>query len=278
VTHLADISDREFGQFQSFIYEEAGISLSSLKKAMVCGRLARRVQHHHLPNYGAYFRLLASGNAPAEVQIAIDLLTTNETYFFREPKHFDWLRRVASASRDGRQPFRVWSAASSTGEEAFSIAMVLADCLGATPWEVLGSDVSARVLARASTGHYSMQRAAHIPEHYLKRFCLRGTGEQEGTLLITRELRERVRFCSVNLNSALPQLGSFDVIFLRNVMIYFSDETKRRVVARLLALLKPGGSFLIGHSESLHGINDTLEPVAPAIYVQRGGRRSARVA
>jgi chemotaxis protein methyltransferase CheR len=198
------------------------------------------------------------------------LLTTNETYFFREPKHFDWLQRAVRARRNSAQSFRVWSAASSTGEEAYSIAMVLADSLGGAAWEVLGSDISARVLAHACTGHYSMQRASHIPEYYLKRFCLRGVGEQRGTLLIKRELRERVRFCQVNLNAGLPRLGSFDVIFLRNVMIYFNEETKRRVVARLLTVLKAGGSFLVGHSESLHGINDTVEAVAPAIYMQRG--------
>jgi chemotaxis protein methyltransferase CheR len=267
-----EISEHEFSQFRRFIYEAAGISLSSAKKAMVCARLARRVEHYELSNYGAYFRLLASGEAPGEVQTAVDSLTTNETYFFREPKHFDWLRRVATTERDDAQPFRVWSAASSTGEEAYSIAMVLSDCLGKAGWEVVGSDISARVLQRARTGHYPMQQASHIPQGYLKRFCMRGVGEQHGTLLIRRDLRRRVRFCQVNLNASLPQLGRFDVIFLRNVMIYFDDETKRRVVARLIAKLKESGSFFVGHSESIHGMNEALEPVAPAIYRQRGGR------
>jgi len=271
-----EISEHEFSQFQRFIYEAAGISLSSAKKALVCARLARRVEHYELSNYGAYFRLLASGEAPGEVQTAVDSLTTNETYFFREPKHFDWLRRVATTERDGAQPFRVWSAASSTGEEAYSIAMVLSDCLGRAGWEVVGSDISARVLERARTGHYPMQRASHIPPGYLKRFCMRGVGEQHGTLLIRRDLRQRVRFCQVNLNASLPQLGRFDVIFLRNVMIYFDDATKRRVVARLIATLKESGSFLVGHSESIHGMNEALVPVAPAIYRQRGGH-AARV-
>ena len=211
------------------------------------------------------------------MQVAVDLLTTNETYFFREPKHFDWLRRVATTGRDRARPFRVWSAASSSGEEAYSIAMVLADCLGGAPWEVVGSDISTRVLERARIGHYSLQRTGRVPKDYLKRFCLRGVGEQEGTLLINKELRQRVQFCQVNLNDSLPQLGSFDVIFLRNVMIYFNDETKRQVVARLIALLNAGGSFLIGHSESLHGINEAVEHVAPAIYRRRGGPPAPRV-
>lgn len=271
MSNVAKISQREFTQFQRFIYEAAGINLSSAKKAMVCARLAKRVEHYELSDYGAYFRLLASGQAPDEVQTAVDALTTNETYFFREPKHFAWLRRVATTERDRSQPFRVWSAASSSGEEAYSIAMVLADCLGKAAWEVVGSDISARVLARARSGHYPMQRALHIPERYLKRFCMRGVGQQQGTLLIQRELRQRVRFCQVNLNAPLPQLGPFDVIFLRNVMIYFDGETKERVVGRLLAQLKRHGSFLIGHAETLHGVNEMLEPMAPAIYRKRGG-------
>ncbi|HEX4353452.1 MAG TPA: CheR family methyltransferase, partial [Polyangiales bacterium] len=164
--------------------------------------------------------------------------------------------------------FRVWSAASSSGEEAYSIAMVLADVLGGGAWEVIGSDISARVLARAQVGHYALDRAKQVPPEYLKRFCLRGHGAQAGTLLIQRSLRERVQFMSVNLNEPLPQLGRFDVIFLRNVMIYFSPQTKREVVQRILSLLRPGGHFLVGHSESLHGITDSVEALAPSIYRQ----------
>lgn len=261
-----DITDQEFAQFQRFIYEAAGISLSSAKKALVSGRLAKRLQQYRFGSYAEYFRLLASGEAPAEVQTAVDLLTTNETYFFREPGHFDLLREQAVAARSLSQPFRVWSAASSSGEEAYSIAMVLADCLDGGPWEVIGSDISARVLQHACTGHYSTERTQHIPPAYLRRFCLKGIGVQQGTLLMERSLRSRVEFMQVNLNAPLPQLGAFDVIFLRNVLIYFSAETKRRVVARVLSLLKPGGHFCIGHSESLNDITDAVRPLAPSMY------------
>ncbi len=266
--HITDITDQEFAQFQRFIYEAAGISLSSAKKALVGGRLAKRLKQYELGSYADYFRLLASGEAPAEVQTAVDLLTTNETYFFREPKHFDLLREQALAARGRAQPFRVWSAASSSGEEAYSIAMVLADCLEGTRWEVLGSDISVRVLQRARVGHYSTERAQHIPPAYLRRFCLKGIGAQQGTLLLERSLRARVQFVQVNLNAPLPQLGAFDVIFLRNVMIYFNAETKRQVVGRVLSLLKPGGHFCIGHSESLNDITDAVQPLAPSIYAK----------
>jgi chemotaxis protein methyltransferase CheR len=265
---MNSITDTEFGHFQRFIFDAAGITLSTAKKALVCGRLSKRLTANQLNSYTDYFQLLVSGNHPAEVQTAVDLLTTNETYFFREPKHFELLREVAAAAgaRRPAQPFRVWSAASSTGEECYSIAMVLADCLGASAWDVLGSDISSRVLQRARAGHYPLERTRLIPAAYLKRFCLRGHGEQEGTLLVERELRSRVSFSHVNLNAELPRLGSFDVIFLRNVMIYFNGDTKRQVVTRVLSLLKPGGYFCIGHSESLNDISTAVQQIAPSIY------------
>ena len=131
---------------------------------------------------------------------------------------------------------------------------------------MIGSDISTRVLARARIGHYPVERTTHIPAEYLKRFCLKGTGDQQGTILVERSLRTRVRFLQVNLNAELPQLGSFDVIFLRNVMIYFNGDTKQQVVGRVLSLLKPNGHFLIGHSESLHGITDVVQSLVPSVY------------
>jgi chemotaxis protein methyltransferase CheR len=262
------ITEKEFGHFQRFIFDAAGITLSSAKKALVAGRLAKRLQHHALDSYSDYLHLLESGSSTAEVQMAVDLLTTNETYFFREPKHFDMLRDLVNAAKSRSQPFRVWSAACSSGEEVYTIAMVLADCLGDGGWEVVGSDISQRVLQQARRGHYSMERARGIPPDFLRRFCLRGTGEQDGTLLIERKLRQRVKLMHVNLNSTLPQLGPFDVVFLRNVMIYFSGDTKRQVISRVLGQLKPGGHFLIGHSENLNELTDAVKPVAPSIYLK----------
>ena len=262
------ITDLEFSRFQRFIYEAAGITLSAGKKALVSGRLSKRLQAHQLSSFSDYFALLSSGRSAGEVQTAVDLLTTNETYFFREPKHFELLRSLAKAAAGRTQPFRVWSAASSTGEECYSIAMVLADCLDAsqTPWDIVGSDISTRVLRRARTGHYPMERARNIPPGYLKRYCLRGQGEQDGTLLVERRLRSKVNFAQVNLNTDLPRLGTFDVVFLRNVMIYFNGDTKREVVARVLSLLKPGGHLFIGHSESLNDISTAVDQLAPSIY------------
>jgi chemotaxis protein methyltransferase CheR len=264
------ITDREFAQFQRFIFDIAGISLSDAKKNLVSGRLAKRLAHHGMDSYGAYFSVLANGSDQAETQIAVDLLTTNETYFFRESKHFDLLREVAVETRKQGRALRVWSAACSSGEECYSMAMVLADVLD-DRWEVLGTDISARVLARARLGHYPMERASHIPTAYLKRFCLKGHGPQAGTLLVERSLRQRVQFLPMNLNAALPSIGMFDVIFLRNVMIYFNVDTKRTVVARVLKHLHPGGHFVIGHSESLNTISDAVVALAPSMYRKQPG-------
>jgi chemotaxis protein methyltransferase CheR len=264
---VSPLTDREFVQFQRFIHEAAGISLSDAKKPLVSGRLAKRLHHLQFDSYGTYLQLIASGQAPEETQIAIDLLTTNETYFFREARHFEHLRTVLSERKPGRAPFRVWSAACSTGEEAYSIAMVLAELLPPQGWAVLASDISSRVLDTARSGHYPMLRAAHVPPEYLRRYCLKGIDAEEGTLLVSRVLRECVEFAQINLNAPrLPALDKFDVIFLRNVLIYFDGETKRRVVQRVLDLLRSGGYLYIGHSESLHDMGLPLRGVAPAIY------------
>ncbi|MBN6151482.1 protein-glutamate O-methyltransferase CheR [Xanthomonas sp. AmX2] len=259
------ITEQEFGRFQRFIFDAAGITISPAKKAMLCGRLGKRLKAHSLQTYTQYMKLLESREGSAEVQTAIDLLTTNETYFFREPKHFDLLRKLASEHK-GSAPFRCWSAASSSGEEAYSMAMVLDDAMNGRNYEVVGTDISTRVLAKARTGHYPLQRIEHVPPALLKRYCLKGRGEYEGSLLIDRKIREQVRFLHANLNTKLPNLGQFDVIFLRNVMIYFNGQTKREVVARVLSTLKSGGIFCIGHSESLNDVSSDVVQVAPSVF------------
>ena len=260
------LSDQEFEQFQKLIYRIAGISLSSAKKQLVSGRLAKRLKHFQLSSYGEYFRLLTAGKHPDEMQMAVDLLTTNETYFFREPKHFDYLREKILPTHPHGRPFRVWSAASSTGQEPYSIAMVLADGLGGKPWEMMASDISMRVLEKARSGHYPIEQAQQVPRNYLSRYCLKGVAEQEGTFLMDKPIRNAISFRQINLNAALPQTGEFDLVFLRNVMIYFDNDTKRQVVQRIMGKMRQGAHLFIGHSESLNGIVDELQAVKPSIY------------
>lgn len=260
------LNDQEFAKFQRLLFDIAGIHLAPTKKMMLVGRLGRRIRAHNLASFSDYFQLLQQRKD--ELQIAVDLLTTNETYFFREPKHFEFLKESILPLHPLGQSFRVWSAACSSGEEPYSLAMLLADQLGVTAsWEVLASDISTQVLEKARRAIYPLNRAELIPPAYKRQYCLRGIGEQEGMLQVDQALRQRVQFRQVNLNSALPSgLGSFELILLRNVMIYFQLETKREVVQRIVQQLKPGGYLFIGHSESLHGIESGLRLVQPSIY------------
>jgi chemotaxis protein methyltransferase CheR len=260
------LQDQEFSKFSELIYRIAGISMAPSKKPLVSSRLAKRLKLLDLNSYGDYFRFITSPQGKDELQMTVDMLTTNETHFFREPKHFDFLRQRIIPERRKGMAFRVWSAACSSGEEPYSIAMVLDDLLASQPWEILASDISTRIVDKARSGIYPMERLPEIPKPYLNRYCLKGVGEYDGTLLVEKFLRDRVRFMLHNLTEVPPKLGEFDVIFLRNVMIYFDQETKQKVVARLLPLLRPGGYFFVGHSESLNGVTDAVKPIAPAIY------------
>jgi chemotaxis protein methyltransferase CheR len=198
----------------------------------------------------------------------VDLLTTNETYFFREPQHFDFLKQeILPAAKPG-QTFRVWSAAASIGAEAYTIAMVLADKFGVDgAWEILGTDISNSVLEQARRGHYRLAETEKIPKEYLKKYCLKGKGAQEGTFLIDKRLRQHVSFEQMNLNTeGGKKVGDFDVIFLRNVLIYFDIPTKQRVVGNLIPCMKKGGYLIVGHSESLNGITSALVQVKPTVY------------
>ena len=182
----AAISDSEFGHFQALMQRVAGIHLPASKKPLVSGRLSKRLRARGIGSYGDYYRLIAGGGEAAELQTAIELLTTNETYFFREPAHFEFLAREVLPGAPAGRPFRVWSAASSTGEEAYSIAMVLMDGLrDAAPWEVFGSDINSRVVETARNATYATARNEEaIPPEYRRRFCLRGTGAMAGRLRV----------------------------------------------------------------------------------------------
>ena len=267
---MFEITDLEYEGFQRFLYEAAGIALGDSRKILVTSRLGARLRDRGIGSYADYLRLLTSATDPDEMQVAVDLLTTNETYFFREPRHFEFLRERMMTSAEGGaiRPVRIWSAAGSTGEEAYSIAMVLEDCLRGRPWEVVASDISSRVLERARAGLYPIERARNIPRPYLQRFCLRGQEELAQMLLVQRGLRYKIQFQQINLNGALPSIGVFDFIFLRNVLIYFNPPTRQRVIERVLAVLRPGGYLLISHCESLNDVRAPIQMLAPSIYLK----------
>ncbi len=259
------ISSAEFAQFQKLIYDIAGISLADTKKVLLVGRLGKRLKMHNLSSFAEYHRFVK--NDSQELQTMVDLLTTNETYFFREQAHFDFLTDTILPNRPSGRSFDIWSAASSTGEEIYTLGFVLADTLGLdAPWTITGSDISTQVLATAERGLYWLDRTRGLPPAYLKKYCLKGVRTQEGSFMIAPEIKRHTRFLQVNLNKTLPAMGKFHVIFLRNVMIYFDNDTKRQVVNRLTDHLHPGGYFIVGHSESLNGLTDRLRAIKPTIY------------
>ena len=261
------LSNDSFRAVVDLFHSISGIQLAEAKRPLVEGRLHKLAQHRGLPQLDDYVGWLLRERDPAEIVKVVDKLTTNETYFFREPQHFHFLAKLLEA-HTGAQPFRVWSAASSSGEEAYSIAMLLAEKLGPSGWEVMGTDLSTTMVQTARRGVYPIERARHVPHEYLRRHCLRGHDDQEGRILISRALRQRVRFENANLMETLPALGSFDVIFLRNVLIYFDAPAKEQIVNRVATLLKPDGHLFTGHAESLSNLRIDLRALHTAVYTR----------
>ncbi|WP_410499260.1 CheR family methyltransferase [Chitinibacter sp. S2-10] len=262
-----ELNDLTFQRYSQWMLEQTGVHLAPIKKTLVCQRLNKRLEARKIASFEAYFKLINDQKEDAERQLALDLLTTHETFFFREPKHFDWFKAYLSRPHSSNHMLRVWSAAASSGEEVWSIAMMLADVMGIHgTWYLMGSDISQPVLDKARAGHYPMQRCEGIPLNYLKSYCLKGQGSHLDTLLISRELRHRVEFQVINLNQDLPSMQSFDVIFLRNVLIYFNAETKKHVVQRCIQRLHVGGYLIISHSETITGVHHNLKLVQAGIY------------
>jgi chemotaxis protein methyltransferase CheR len=273
------LSERDFRLFQALIHREAGIHLSRAKKALVEGRLARRLRELGL-DYGAYYRLVES-HEKERVRM-LDCICTNETHFFREPKQFtflesrvfpEWVARNESARMPRR--VRVWSAGCSTGEEPYSLAMsFLARFPPSSGWEIdiLATDLSTRALEKARCAVWPLAKAKEIPAPYLKDFMLKGTGPQAGNMKAGPEIRSRVRFQRLNLNAdAFPLADRFDLILCRNVLIYFDATTKARVVGRLIDRLGPQGYLFLGHSETVAGLNARMRSAGPTVYAPTEG-------
>ncbi|MGK0249839.1 MAG: chemotaxis protein methyltransferase CheR [Oleispira sp.] len=270
-TTAIELSDTEFNLFRRWLYKTAGIHLADAKRALVAGRLSKRLRELELDSYKQYFDcFIATNNEDnnSECQTAIDLLTTNETFFFREIGHFDYLRQKLF-TQWGTRAVRCWSAASSSGEEAYSLAMTLAEHYPGN-WQIIGTDINSQVVESAERAVYPMLRSENIPKRYLREFCRKGTGNKANTFKIAPQLRQDVKFSCANLQQPQTNLGQFDLIFLRNVMIYFDKASKERVVNHVIDCLKPGGILFVGHAESLSGVTDRVKLVSPSIYMCEG--------
>jgi chemotaxis protein methyltransferase CheR len=266
-------SDREFKRISEIMYQAAGLSFNDSKKSLIQSRLLPRIQRIGAGSFAEYIAMLEDESQAAEFQMAVDLLTTNETYFFREPKHYELLEQEL-ASRKSRAPLAIWSAASSFGDEAYSTAMLLADMqmqgrIG-PDWSILATDISHRVLLSAKEAIYPQDRLRAVSPERLRRYCLRGDGDSEGQVLLQDKIRERVQFGRLNLCQPIDGIGPFDVIFLRNVLIYFDVATKIEVVDRVLATLKPGGLFFLGTAEGPGGLQNAVADGAARCLSQNG--------
>lgn len=271
------LTDAEFHRIRTWLYEVAGIHLADSKRVLVTTRLSKRLSDLGLVSYSAYIDRLRDAQhdaiARAECQIALNLLTTNETYFFREPAHFDLVRTGLIPEWRGRR-VRCWSAACSTGEEAYTLAMVLAQ-QGLADWSILGTDINSEVVARAVQGIYPLARTQGIHRDCLHRYCRKGIGSRANTFRVVQGLRSRVQFQLANLLESQAGLGEFDLILLRNVLIYFDPASKQRVLDNVVRQLKPGGVLMVGHAESVAG-SEGLVPMSPSVY-RRERRKSGEV-
>lgn len=253
---ILELNHDIFKIFQKLIFSEVGISLDDTKITLVQSRLYKRLIHYELTSYSEYLRIVQINHS--EKMEMLNLITTNETYFFREEIHFDFLLKIAKSAKG---KFRVWSAAASIGAEAYTIAMVLDDTLEKDKWEVIGSDINTEVIKKARMGLYPEGWLKKIPYYYKKKYCLKGTGKFEKQFLIDRELTKNVTFDIENLMLNNNNFGQFDIIFLRNVLIYFNHDTKKNVIENLITHLKDGGYLIVSLTESLQhlGINSLVQ-------------------
>ncbi|MFN3594351.1 MAG: CheR family methyltransferase [Thiobacillaceae bacterium] len=262
-----EFTAEDFAEVRQLIYTHAGISLSAAKEDMVYSRLARRLRALGLSRFQDYLSLLKSGDG-AEWEPFVNALTTNHTAFFREAHHFDILKDFLRTRRE--RPITLWSAAASTGEEPYSIAMTALETLpdAARAVRILASDLDTQVLERAREGIYPIDRVARLGEARQRRFFLRGTGGREGLARVRPELRAMIDFFQLNLLDARwPIKTPLDAIFCRNVMIYFDKPTQYRILQRMKPLLKPDGLLFLGHSEALYHAADLFRLRGQTVYV-----------
>ncbi|MGA7635117.1 MAG: protein-glutamate O-methyltransferase [Terriglobales bacterium] len=279
------VSPALFQKFQKLIYAETGIWLGSAKTALLCGRLFRRLRALQMDSLESYYECVSAPEAEEERARMIDAITTNETRFFREPKQFDflaqkvlphWQREAESGLRPRR--LRIWSAGCSSGEEPYTIAMLLAGHLPAEAgWDVriLATDISNRVLEKATKGVYPINRLSELPPDLLHAFMLRGVAERQGEMKVKVEIQQMITFQRLNLDRESDLVeGPFDAIFCRNVLIYFDAASKHRVITNLYGRLSPSGLLFVGHAENLSSMSLPLRCIEPSIYLKTEQKES----
>ena len=268
------LSDKAFNFICKYVYDIAGIVLNDNKREMVYRRLSRIVRERKLSSFEEYYQVLKA-NPEEEQSYFINAITTNLTSFFREKHHFDYmlsdeLPRLIREKQASSKRLRIWSSASSTGEEPYSIAITLAQALGekVATWDakILATDIDSDVLAKGKQGVYHQNRVQDLPDNIVRDFFHRGTGKNSDMVRVAEKVRRLITFKQLNLLHEWPMKGPFDIIFCRNVIIYFDKETQLDLFARYYELLAPGGLLILGHSENLGYYQQYFENVGRTIF------------
>ncbi|NQZ21862.1 MAG: protein-glutamate O-methyltransferase CheR [Colwellia sp.] len=272
--HAQKISVKDFKRIASFVYNYSGIKLSEAKQTMVEGRLKKRLKHHEMATYKEYCDFVLSQKGKSEVIYLIDVLTTNKTDFFRELQHFDYLNKsilpLLTQQGIGRhRPLRIWSAGCSSGEEAYTISMVLHQWNESNPpidFEIIGTDISVSVLKKATKGLYTVSDIEAIPLIMRQKYLLRSEADAN-VVKIPREIRKNVSFGMLNFRNNIYNIPhQMDIIFCRNVLIYFDKDTQQDIISKFCRLLVPQGYLFLGHSESIKGLSVPLETIGTTTY------------
>ncbi len=271
-----NLSSRDFRQLADFIYNYCGIKMPETKRSMLEGRLRKRLRATGCPSFSAYCDLLfRHGGMETESVFLIDVVTTNKTDFFREPNHFDFMEQVAmpALADKGHQRIRAWSAACSTGAEPYTMAMVMAEAVERkviSDYSILATDLSTDVLKKAHSGIYARDLTEPVPSDLARKYVMPARDKQRDEVRITPKLRSKVGFARLNLMNPSYDVGeAYQIIFCRNVLIYFDKKTQAHVLTQLCKCLMPGGYLLIGHSESVTGINLPVKQVANTVFMKQ---------
>jgi chemotaxis protein methyltransferase CheR len=262
------LTDRDLGQIVRLVYDRSGITLHEGKRSLVTARLQKRLRVHGHRTFAEYLKHVESDSGD-ELTELLDAIATNHTYFFREEQHFEMLETKVVPewrAKAGQGPFKIWSAACSTGEEPYTIAMTLRAMSPAPDFTIAASDLSTKALRAAKTAVYKMAGVQSLPREVLRANFERGMGKEEGLVRVHQDVRKHVSFKNLNLLE-IKDLGErYDVVFCRNVMIYFDKAVQQRVVDMLERHVKPGGYLFISHAETLNGVSHRLRWIAPAVY------------
>lgn len=267
-----ELTDRDFEKIRRLIYEQCGINLHEGKRELVRARLSKRLREGNFHSFAEYFRYVTTEEGTDELINMIDSISTNLTYFFRENNHFHRLAVIVGKWAEVKPQIRIWSAGCSTGEEPYSIAISLSETLSTsrTSFSILATDISTRVLKQAVTGIYPEEKVARVPKPILERYFQYGTGKAAGYYRVKKEISNHVEFQRFNLMDPFPTTFHFDIIFCRNVMIYFDRETQTELIKKFYHALNDGGYLFVGQSESLTRLEHGFQYLEPSVYKKRG--------